>query len=239
MTSSPKDKIIVALDTPDTTSALRLTDALADSVSWVKIGLQLFTAEGPPIVRLMRERGYKIFLDLKFHDIPNTTREAIRSVVALGADMTTIHLSGGTTMIREAVNATQGSPLLVLGVSVLTSMTEKELHGIGIPTGPADQVKTLVALGVENNLHGVVCSPLEITKLRQHFGNNLTIVTPGVRPAGSANDDQSRIMTPADAIRAGADYLVVGRPITKSPSPRDAAQKIIEEIVAPPSIQTA
>ena len=230
MTSPAKEKIIVALDAPDTASACRLADSLGDSVTWVKIGLQLFTAEGPEIVRTMKARGYKIFLDLKFHDIPNTAREAVHSAVALGADMTTIHLSGGAKMIRESVAAAKDSELLVLGVTVLTSFDQAELHGIGVQNTPAGQVENLVALGTSVGLRGVVCSPHEITTLRHRFGPDLVIVTPGVRPAGSALDDQSRVMTPSEALRAGASHLVIGRPITGVPSPRDAVSQILASI---------
>jgi orotidine-5'-phosphate decarboxylase len=230
MSIPPKEKIIVAIDTPDAPSSLRLVESLGDTVGWVKIGLQLFTAEGPSIVRQMKDLGRKVFLDLKFHDIPNTAREAVHSALALGVDMTTIHLAGGRSMVKESVGAAENSPLLVLGVTVLTSMNEAELNGIGIPRTPAEQVEHLVALGTEVGLRGVVCSPLEISLLRSRFGNSLTIVTPGVRPLGSASGDQSRIMTPADALRAGADHLVIGRPITAAPSPRDAAKKILGEI---------
>lgn len=232
MTSPAKEKIIVALDAPDTAAALRLADSLGDAVAWVKIGLQLFTAAGPDSVLALKDRGYKVFLDLKFHDIPNTAREAVHSAVRLGADMTTIHLSGGRKMIREAVQAAADSPLLVLGVTVLTSFDQDELRGIGVSASPAEQVETLVALGVGQGLQGVVCSPHEIAPLRARFGDTLTIVTPGVRPAGAAADDQSRIMTPADAIRAGASHLVVGRPITAAASPREAARQIVEETAA-------
>lgn len=230
MNIPPKEKIIVALDTPDAASALRLAKSLVDTVGWVKIGLRLFTAEGPPIVRQMKELGYKIFLDLKFHDIPNTAREAVHSTVSLGADLTTIHLAGGRTMVREAVDASENSPLLVLGVTVLTSMDAAALHEIGVPRTPAEQVEHLVAMGFGVGLRGVVCSPLEIAPLRARFGDTLTIVTPGVRPTGSARDDQSRVLTPGEALRAGADHLVIGRPITAAASPRDAAQKILDEI---------
>ena len=232
MTSPAKEKIIVALDAPDTAAAVKLADALGDAALWVKIGLQLFTAEGPDIVRLMKDRGYKVFLDLKFHDIPNTAREAVHSAVKLGADMTTIHLSGGQRMIREAVEAAADSPLLVLGVTVLTSFDEAELHGIGVNKTPAEQVENLVALGTSVGLRGVVCSPHEIAVLRARFGKALTIVTPGVRPAGASANDQQRVMTPEDAIKAGASYLVIGRPITGAPSPREAALQIAEEVAS-------
>ena len=230
MTCPAKEKIIVALDAPDMASALRLVDKLDDAISWVKVGLQLFTAEGPPIVLAMKERRLKVFLDLKFHDIPNTAREAVRSALALGADMTTIHLSGGGEMIRGAVEAAAGSALLVLGVTVLTSLDQTQLREIGVLRTPQEQVLELVRLGYGQGLRGVVCSPLEIVSLRSNFGDSLTIVTPGVRPVGAATDDQRRVMTPAEAVQAGANYLVVGRPITAANAPREAAQRIAEEI---------
>ncbi len=230
MITPAKEKIIVALDAPNAASAFQLTDKLGDAAAWVKIGLQLFTAEGPSIVRAIKERGYKVFLDLKFHDIPNTAREAVHSAVQLGADMTTIHLSGGRKMVGEAVAASENSSLLVLGVTVLTSMNADELHGVGVSATPAEQVVNLVRLGSGVGLRGVVCSPHEITPLRQEFGPALTIVTPGVRPPGADANDQQRIMTPADAIAAGASYLVIGRPITAAASPRDALLRIAEQI---------
>jgi orotidine-5'-phosphate decarboxylase len=173
-----------------------------------------------------------VFLDLKFHDIPNTAHEAMRSAVRLGADMATIHLSGGSRMVRSAIEATAGSPLLVLGVTVLTSFDEAELRGIGVQRTPEEQVAELAALGCECGLRGVVCSPREITSLRRKFGDSLTIVTPGVRAAGSAADDQQRVMTPAEAVRAGASHLVIGRPITAARSPREAVLRIAEEIAS-------
>ncbi|HET7238581.1 MAG TPA: orotidine-5'-phosphate decarboxylase [Terrimicrobiaceae bacterium] len=230
MTCTAKEKIIVALDAPDMASALRLVDKLEDAISWVKVGLQLFTAEGPPIVLAMKERRLKVFLDLKFHDIPNTAREAVRSALALDADMTTIHLSGGGEMIQSAVEAANGSPLLVLGVTVLTSLDQTQLREIGVLRTPEEQVLELVRLGYGHGLRGVVCSPLEIVSLRSNFGGSLTIVTPGVRSAGAATDDQRRVMTPAEAVQAGANYLVVGRSITAANSPRGAARRIADEI---------
>jgi orotidine-5'-phosphate decarboxylase len=232
MTFFAKEKIIVALDVSDSLSALRLVDNLADAVSWVKVGLQLFTAEGPSIVKSLKERHLKVFLDLKLHDIPNTAHEAVRSAVGLGVDMATIHLSGGSRMVRSAIEAAAGSSLLVLGVTVLTSFDEAELQGIGVFRTLEEQVTELVTLGCQCGLRGVVCSPREITQLRSQFGDRLTIVTPGVRPAGSAADDQQRLMTPAAAIRAGADHLVIGRPITAAKSPREAALHIASEIAS-------
>jgi len=228
MSQSAKEKIIVAVDVPNADAAARVMDELGDAVRWVKIGLQLFTAEGPSIVNAARERGYDVFLDLKFHDIPNTAREGVRSAVALGVGMTTIHLCGGGPMVSAAVEAAGST--LVLGVTVLTSMDAAILAGTGVLNNPADQVLHLARLGTDNGLRGVVASPHEISRLRKAFGRDLTIVTPGVRPAGADAGDQKRIMPPAEAISLGADYLVIGRPIFAAPSPRDAVLRITEEI---------
>jgi orotidine-5'-phosphate decarboxylase len=230
MTCTAKEKIIIALDVPNLASAVSLVDDLGETISWVKVGLQLFTAEGPPIVHAMKTRGLKVFLDLKFHDIPRTAFEAVRSAVALGVDMATIHLSGGSHMVRSAVEACKDSSLLVLGVTVLTSLDNDQLNEIGVQRTAEEQVLELVGLGRQCGLRGVVCSPLEIAALRSKFGNSLTIVTPGVRPSNSNLDDQRRVMTPADALRAGADFLVIGRPITAAASPRQAAALIAKEI---------
>lgn len=228
MTAPAKEKIIVALDAPNAVSALRLADELTGVVSWVKVGLQLFIAEGPSVIRALKERDFRIFLDLKIHDIPNTAKEAIRSAAALGVEMATIHLAGGRAMIREAVAASGDT--LVLGVTVLTSFDHNELRGIGVTATPAEQVSHLVNLGTSVGLRGVVCSPHEIASLREQHGDALTIVTPGVRPAGADLGDQQRVMTPSEAIKAGANYLVIGRPITGAPSKRDAALRIVESI---------
>jgi orotidine-5'-phosphate decarboxylase len=230
MTRTAKEKIIVALDVPNSSSAVRLVEALGETISWVKVGLQLFTAEGPAIVQAMKIRGLKVFLDLKFHDIPQTAVEAVRSAVVLGANMATIHLSGGSEMVRSAVEACKNSSLLVLGVTVLTSLDDDQLKEVGVQRTAQEQVLELVALGRRCGLRGVVCSPLEIAALRSKFGRSLTIVTPGVRPPDSSLDDQRRVMTPADAVRAGADFLVIGRPITAAASPREAAVRIADEI---------
>jgi orotidine-5'-phosphate decarboxylase len=230
MNSPAKEKIIVALDTPDSTSALRIADDLQDAVSWVKVGLQLFTAEGPWVIKALRERRLRVFLDLKLHDIPNTAREAVRSAARLGCEMATIHLSGGSAMALGAVDGAKGSSLLVLGVTVLTSLDGDELRAVGISRAPEEQVLDLAALGMRCGVRGVVCSPREISSLRSRFGDSLIIVTPGVRPTESSTDDQKRVSTPADAVRAGANYLVIGRPITGAKSPRDAALRIADEI---------
>lgn len=231
MTTPAKEKIIVALDVPDTTAALKLMDGLAGSATWVKIGLQLFVAEGPGIVRAARERGFRVFLDLKIHDIPNTVTHAVTSARNLGADMTTIHLGGGGAMVAAAVQAAES--ILVLGVTVLTSLDADALAETGITVSPAEHVLRLARLGTAHGLKGVVCSPHEIRALREKFGQALTIVTPGVRPAGADPGDQRRVMTPAEAVRHGADHLVIGRPITGDPAPRAAFSRIAEEIEVP------
>lgn len=211
-------------------SALALVEPLAGEGCVFKVGLQLFTSVGPAIVKEIQSLGAKVFLDLKFHDIPNTAKEAVSSAVALGVDMTTIHLAGGPAMVSAAVQAAENSKTLVLGVTVLTSMDDGTLDIVGIPRPAADQVLHLAEMGANCQLRGVVASPHEITPLREEFGHGLVIVTPGVRPAGSDKGDQRRVMTPGEAVRCGADYLVIGRPITSAKSPRDAFLQIAEEI---------
>jgi orotidine-5'-phosphate decarboxylase len=246
MPLTAKEKIIVALDVPDEDAALRALDTLRDGVGFYKIGMQLFTRCGPAIVRRVRDTGARVFLDLKFHDIPNTVRHAVRSTCEIGVDMLTIHLSGGSEMIRAAVAGSvepvsapsqsgaiadaDAAATLILGVTVLTSSTRETLREIAIDAAVEDQVLRLARLAVENGVRGIVASPQEVTLLRQIFTDKLTIVTPGVRPAWAAANDQQRTMTPAAAIRAGADYLVIGRPILAHASPREAAQRIAEEI---------
>jgi len=232
MSAPSKEKIIVAIDAPDSRSALKIIEPLAREGCVFKIGLQLFTAVGPSIIKEIQTLGARVFLDLKFHDIPNTAGEAVRSAVALGVDMTTIHLAGGPAMISEAVKASEGSKTLVLGVTVLTSMDDETLDIVGVPRAAADQVLHLAEVGANCSLRGVVASPHEITRLREEFGHSLVIVTPGVRPAGSDRGDQRRVMTPGEAVRCGADYLVIGRPITGAPSPHEAFLRIAEEISA-------
>ena len=232
MSVPAKEKIIIAIDSPDHQSALDLIRPLAGEGCVFKVGLQLFTAVGPLIVKEIQALGAKVFLDLKFHDIPNTAKEAVSSAVALGVDMTTIHLAGGPAMVAASVQAADNSKTLVLGVTVLTSMDDETLDLVGIPRPAAAQVLHLAEMGANCRLLGVVASPHEITPLREKFGHGLVIVTPGVRPAGSDKGDQRRVMTPGEAARCGADYLVIGRPITAAPSPRDAFLRIAEEINA-------
>jgi orotidine-5'-phosphate decarboxylase len=226
---SPKDRIITALDVPTEREALQLIDVLGDSVGFYKIGLQLFTACGPSIVGRVKQSGARLFLDLKFHDIPNTVEHAVQSAVALGVDLLTIHLCGGGAMIRAAVQAA-GDKTLVLGVTVLTSSNRETLRETGVESEVEPQVLRLAQLALDNGVRGIVASPQELGALRGKFGGALTIVTPGVRPAWAAANDQKRIMTPADAVRAGADHLVIGRPITAHANPREAAERIAGEL---------
>jgi orotidine-5'-phosphate decarboxylase len=224
-----KNPIILALDVPDQASALRLVDQLGPVVPFYKIGLQLFTRCGPGIVQAIKSAGAHVFLDLKFHDIPNTVRHSVESACALGVDFLTIHLCGGAAMIRAAADGVSGNAQ-VLGVTVLTSSNRETLKEAGIDAAVEDQVLRLARLGLENGVTGVVASPQEVTLLRQVFGNGLTIVTPGVRPAWAAANDQQRIMTPREAMAAGADFLVIGRPITADANPREAAERILAEL---------
>jgi orotidine-5'-phosphate decarboxylase len=223
------DKIIVALDVPTKKDALRLVAQLRENISFFKIGLQLYTAEGPEIVRAVLSTGAKVWLDLKLHDIPNTVARAVESANALGVQLLTIHLSGGGEMIRAATSARKGS-MSILGVTVLTSSTDETLREIGISAKAEDQVLRLASLGVENGIDGVVASPHEIKRLRAEFGEKLIIAVQGIRPKWAKAEDQKRFMTPRHALDAGADYIGIGRPITKDPNPREAATKILTEI---------
>ena len=220
------DKIIVALDVETKKTALALVDELREQISFFKIGLQLYTAEGPTIVREVLSRGVKVFLDLKLNDIPNTVARTVESVSSLGVQMLTIHLSGGSEMIRAAITARKDD-LSILGVTVLTSANEQTLQETGVSDKIENQVLRLAKLGVDNGIGGIVTSSHEIAALRGTFGDKINIVVPGVRPAGSESGDQKRTMTPREAINAGADYLVIGRPITAAKRPLEAIQQII------------
>ncbi len=233
---SAKDKIIVPLDVPGAAEAVRLVRQLSGLITYYKIGLELFTRCGPGIVGEVKAAAgepCRIFLDLKLHDIPNTVRHAVRAAAALEIDMLTVHLSGGGAMLRAAAEEA-GDRLLLLGVSVLTSSDEETLRETGVAGSVEAQVLRLAALGTESGLRGVVASPLEIRALRSRLGDALKIVTPGVRPAsaGSGADDQRRVLTPGQAVQAGADFLVIGRPITTQPDPRLAAQALADEMRA-------
>jgi len=227
MKTSAKEKIIVALDVPNRAEAMNVLNELAGVASWCKIGMQLFTSEGPEIVRAARERGWKVFLDLKFHDIPNTVASGVRSACALGVEMLTIHLSGGPEMIRRATEAAENCT--VLGVTVLTSSTAETLAAAGIGRSPDEWVPELARLGAECGIGGIVCSPLEIRAVRDVVGSDVRIVTPGVRPVGADKGDQKRVLTPSEAIAAGADYLVIGRPILAAPDRATAFASIVAE----------
>lgn len=216
-------ELIVAVDVPNLEQASRVLDQLADSVRWFKVGLQLFTAVGPGVVREIRARGGKVFLDLKFHDIPNTVAGAAESATALGVEMFNVHASGGEAMMRAAMEGgakAGGARPLVIAVTILTSQ----------PATETDVLK-LARSAKSGRLDGVVCSAREAVTLKRELGAEFKLVCPGIRPAWSEKGDQDRIVTPRDAVRAGADYIVVGRPILDAPNPADAARRVIEEMV--------
>jgi orotidine-5'-phosphate decarboxylase len=227
----PKDRLVVALDFPDETQALALVDRLGQTCRWYKVGMELYYAVGNRIVQQLRDRGFSVFLDLKLHDIPNTVAGAVRSAAQAGASLLTIHASGGAAMMSAAAVAASspGSPRL-LAVTVLTSMDAHELAGIGIPASPADQVLRLAKLTQQSGINGMVCSPEEVAMLRKETGPDTFLVVPGIRPTGTAIEDQKRIATPAQAIIQGASLLVVGRPITRAADPAAAAEAILQEI---------
>jgi orotidine-5'-phosphate decarboxylase len=226
---SARERLIVALDVSSTKEARELVQRIGDAAGLYKVGLQLFTAEGPAIVRDLVSSGRRVFLDLKFHDIPNTVGQAVRQALQLGVSMLTIHGSGGSAMLKAASDAAAGRVTL-LAVTVLTSMNDEDLQEVGIAGRSVDQVLRIAALAKAAGLGGVVASPQETAQIRKSLGEGFAIVTPGVRPAGSNLDDQQRVATPAGAIAAGASHLVVGRPITHATNPADAARSILVEI---------
>jgi orotidine-5'-phosphate decarboxylase len=234
-----RNPIIVALDVPTPDRALELAGQLAGAVGAFKIGKELFTAAGPNIIRRIRATGAAVFLDLKFHDIPNTVAAAVRAAVRLDVQMLTIHASGGSAMMRAAEDAAQdeatklsAAPPLVLGVTVLTSMDDAAMAELGIAATAAQQVARLAQLAITAGLHGLVCSPLEIGLLRDVVPPAIQLVTPGIRPAGAGKGDQKRTLTPAEAIAAGANWLVIGRPILAAPDPVAAASSILNSLSA-------
>lgn len=225
-------KIIVALDYAEAEQALQLVDRLDPTLCRLKVGKELFTAEGPRFVEQLVSKGFGVFLDLKFHDIPNTTAKACEAAARLGVWMLNVHASGGRAMMlaaREAIDKSATSPLLI-AVTVLTSMDEPSLNEVGVSGALPDQVLRLASLTQDCGLDGVVCSAQEAPVLRQSLGPDFCLVTPGIRPATASKDDQSRVVTPADALRQGSSYLVIGRPITQAPDPLAALHAIHQEI---------
>lgn len=222
----PHDRLVVAADLSDRDDLLRLVDTLHGTVGVFKIGLQAFIANGPAIVREVVSRGEKVFLDLKIHDIPNTAKHAVGEVASLGASIATVHAAGGEAMLRACAHGS----LLVLGVTILTSLEESDVLQIGFGGNAVSNAVRLARLAQTAGLRGVVASPLEIAPIREACGNDFVILTPGIRPAGSDAGDQRRTMTPREAISAGADYIVVGRPITGAADARSAALRIVEEM---------
>lgn len=225
-------RVIVALDVPTATEALAIAERLDPGQCRVKVGKEIFTASGPRLLERMTALGFEVFLDLKFHDIPNTVASACREAAKLGVWMIDIHALGGRAMMqaaREAIEGVARRPLLV-GVTILTSMDETQLREVGIAATPLDAVARLARLAQECGVDGVVCSAQEAKMLRTLVGDDFELVTPGIRPAGSASDDQQRITTPAQAVRDGASYLVIGRPITRAPDPQKALEAINTEI---------
>ena len=229
---SPRDRLIVALDVASASEAQKLVASIGGNAAIYKIGKQLFTSEGPGLVRDLVSSGRKVFLDLKYHDIPNTVASAVRSAADLKVHMLTVHASGGSKMLRAAAEAAAASSAkpLVLAVTVLTSMADEDLHETGIAGTAQEQVVRLAKLAQKAGVGGLVASPSEVKALRQTLGQGMKIVTPGVRPAGSDKGDQARVAAPAEAIANGADYIVVGRPITGAQDPAAAAKAILAEI---------
>jgi len=228
----PEDRLIVALDVSAAAEAQRIVQALGAAVSSYKVGNQLFTAEGPAVVRELVALGKKVFLDLKFHDIPNTVAGGVRSAAAMGVSLLTVHAAGGSAMLRAAMEAARQAPQppMVLAVTVLTSLSDADLQETGVAGRTRNHALVLATLAQNCGCDGVVASPHEARIIRQDLGAGFVIVTPGIRPAGSGQGDQSRVNTPAEAIAAGADYLVVGRPITEAANPAQAARQIVDEI---------
>lgn len=225
-------RLIVALDAPSARAAGELVDRLEGTCEWFKVGLELFTASGPAVVEMLAGRGLSVFLDLKFHDIPNTVAGAVRSAAKLGVRMMNVHAAGGPEMLAAAKAALDGltNPPELLAVTVLTSMDEAQFKATGIGRAPAKHVELLARMGLKAGIRGFVCSTHEVATLRALTGPEGVLVVPGIRPAGAKAGDQKRLATPADALAEGASYLVVGRPITQAADPAAAAGAILEEM---------
>ncbi len=227
-----QDSVVVALDYPSAKGALNLAEQLDPKNCRLKVGKELFTREGPAVVEKLRNKGFDIFLDLKFHDIPNTTAAACAAAADLGVWMINVHALGGRRMMeaaRNAVDMSSQQPLLI-GVTILTSMAADDLLDIGLTDQPANEVARLAGLVKNSGLDGLVCSAHETTAMRSRFGSGFVLVTPGIRPAGFEKDDQKRTMTPTEALNAGASYLVIGRPISRAKNPVEVLKNIIAEI---------
>jgi orotidine-5'-phosphate decarboxylase len=227
-----RKRLIVALDVPDAASAARLVGQLEGNCCWFKVGLELFVAAGPAVLEPLVKRGHSVFLDLKFHDIPNTVAGAVRSAATLGVRMVNVHAAGGPAMLAAARAALDGveDPPELLAVTMLTSMDQAQLNATGLDRSPSEQVELLVRVSLEAGITGFVCSAQEVASLRALTGPKGVLVIPGIRPAGSDIADQKRIATPAEALCQGASYLVVGRPITQAPDPAEAAEAILKEM---------
>jgi len=228
----PRQRLIVALDVSSAAAAQKIVAAVGDSASCYKVGMQLYTAEGPRIVRDLVTSGRRVFLDLKYHDIPNTVAAAVREAAGLGVSMLTVHASGGGKMLRAATEAARNSnaALMVLAVTVLTSLDDNDLDKLGVHGRVKDQVLRLAALALADGCHGVVASAQEASELRSELEGDFAIVTPGIRPAGMEPGDQARLVTPAEAIAAGASHIVVGRPITGAADPAAEARAILGQM---------
>jgi orotidine-5'-phosphate decarboxylase len=236
--SAIANPVFCAIDTPDLTAAQKLVTDLGGAAGGIKLGKEFFTAHGPAGIHQTRDAaGVPLFLDLKFHDIPNTVAGAVRIACTMKPYMMTIHSSGGPAMIKAAADAaTSGAEEtslmrpLIIAVTVLTSLDQADLNAVGITASPADQVRRLGALAQQNGADGIVCSPLEIEVLRKDLGPDFVLVVPGIRPAGTDAGDQKRVMTPEEAMQAGASHLVIGRPITQAPDPAAAARAIADSL---------
>jgi orotidine-5'-phosphate decarboxylase len=234
MSASVNSRIIVALDFPDARSALALVDRVEPGACRLKVGKELFTRAGPQLVEQLAARGFDVFLDLKFHDIPNTVASACQAAAELGVWMLNVHALGGERMLlaaKEGLGRATHQPLLI-AVTILTSMDEHDLAGVGLSGTAADNVMRLAGLAQSCGLDGVVCSPRETAALRARLGDDFLLVTPGIRPAGSAGDDQRRVMTPLEAVHNGSSYLVIGRPVTQSDDPVGVLRTLNSELSA-------
>ncbi|MFZ0771509.1 MAG: orotidine-5'-phosphate decarboxylase [Candidatus Sulfotelmatobacter sp.] len=230
--NDPRQKLIVALDVSTAAAAQKIVAAIGDSALTYKVGMQLYTAEGPQVVRDLVASGRRVFLDLKYHDIPNTVAWAVHEAAQLGVSMLSVHTSGSGKMLRAAVDAARATnpALIVLGVTVLTSLDDNDLDKIGLRGTVLDEVLRLAAMALANGCQGIVASAREASRVRAELGDDFAIVTPGVRPAGTGHGDQVRVVTPAEAIAAGASHIVVGRPITEAADPAAEARAILGQI---------